>query len=1144
MIDLKRASAGSGKTYQLAKYYIRYLISIKPEGEKRRRLRTDAELKDALGRILAITFTNKATEEMQRRIVDRLDALGNYTGEGEKPDYLDDFSEEFGASPDRIATVCRKALKIILNDYSNFNVSTIDSFFQRVLRTFAYESGYNDNYQVELDGKYVSRMGIDLMLDEVDTLPESHNPGRRWLEYLMNEEKGNGWNIFRKEKPTKGYGTNPYRTLIADFEKIENEEFRLNSGKIKDYFENTEQDFDTLYDNLKNYYQKKSKELYDKLRDKARNLDKVLDDSIRIGGNRVEGKIGVGLKKIKKQNGRYLDKEAIVAEKDLPKYLPDSYFEGKMKDIYHADPHLWEERKRLYTLYVDAFLEWQRLISGADFRMWRILKRSFPFMGLLQLVLQKRREFLEENNAVELGATSVILNRIIGDDDTPFVYERMGTRLNHFLIDEFQDTSQMQWNNVSPLLKESLGYDHDNLIIGDAKQSIYRFRNANPKLISEMENSEFGAVVISTGDKVSTNYRSDYNIVEWNNRLFEYIVGELPHVTENRGPEVAEKFGKLYSEVRQKSDHPDGGYVRVDLPENKDSILDDVIGIILDALARGYQYRDIAILVRRNTVGIKMVEKLRMYNLSRLPDEPALEFVSEESLLVGKSSAVRQILVVLESIARGCRQEIDRSDDKKGSVASIYDIELGLLLYCTRHPELPLSQCVEEYLNSDPDMGIVIEMLEEIQTMALPALVEAIAGKFLDEETRRRDAPFIAAFQDCVLEYCETHPSDIRTFLVWWERKGEKLAISSPEDADAIKILTIHKSKGLEYPVVIIPELIENKTALGDYVGGKEWTWVDSKQIYLEGMPEGAKLPPRVPVNITYELSGTVLESKLHEAYNDETMDTLNTMYVAMTRAVNELYMFVPVPKKETAKTGSITPGSLLRGFAHMLSEEADTPLYYMKEEDEEYIEYGVKPEHKRSTGDKKTEDVERIVITDYYSRTTPDFIRFREAGLAEYIDAEEYDIDRDSNPRSIGNICHALMERIKVIDDLPAEVSRAKLLGLMPPDSDYGSRLLVHLERMKADTGRWFDGSAVRIISERPVLRRGMKLRRPDRVMVYEEGKVEVVDYKFGKIDHTGKYGRQVRNYVKYLKDTGEFRTVKGYLWYVFEDKVELVSQ
>ena len=1154
MLDLQRASAGSGKTYTLARQFIQYMIGYRAGGTATWRLRDPKDMRGALGAILAVTFTNKATNEMQMRIVDKLDALARHTPDATRtPDYLDYFTGLFRCPAAKVSEACSAALKVLLDNYSDFNVSTIDSFFQTVMRTLAFESGFADNYQIELEGDYVSRVGINATLDDIDSSRTDSDveAARKWVRLIIDSVDTHRWNIFQMSESSGKNTTSAYSSLLSDFKRIDNEDFRNGRDEIEKYLANPANDLMKVYETLEDRFSLTSARLLDAAKKSARLLDDLCDDEAsRKSGQSNSGKCLMGAGRVlamswdrlptPKQALGFLDKEEMI--KKLSK--------GKTAVIVtDADREKWERRLDVYAEMYARYEAWLAHAESPECRLWVALQKCFPFLGLLKAVSEKRRQYLDENNAVELGETSLILNKIIAPTDTPFVYERMGTSLHHFLIDEFQDTSLLQWKNLRPLLEQSLSTDNDNLIIGDAKQSIYRFRNAEPKLINETVIREIGADNVNVKGvtpQENTNWRSDRRIVEWNNRFFTFVVDSIGEYSEvgRSGPGGSNPFASVYANVIQ--DVPDGkddkGFVRVyvsgvDKNAGKLDRVATTIELVEDALRRGYRLSDIAILTRNNAMGTEIVEAMRTYNLRNAGDagKPVLEFVSEQSLLIGRSMAVMQIETVLDSIANGTIPDVN-GDGSGKSPGNIHKLRCNILLYSRMHPEWPMARCMEEFINEEPDLGIIDAMLGEMQTTALPALVEAVIASFISPSLRRRDAVFLAAFQDCVLEYCESHPSDLPSFLKWWERARKSRAISSPEDVDAIRIMTIHKAKGLEFPVVIIPEIDNDSVRLGDQVGGRDWRWVPRSRVDFGDPALNDMLPPMMPVRINDSLAGTCLAGLLNEHYFLEGMDTLNVCYVAMTRAVGELYVMTELTGKDADAPA--------RGWARLFQQFADSLGDEVSSTDDGegtcIVEYGSRPEYVAKR-EKVADADDGVVLDDYHATHTPDCIKCREESMPEYADAE--DLEEDDDPRSMGNVCHAIMERVIVAADIDREIMRARVRGLISGREEY----LQPLRQALLDTSDkrvlgWFGGGAERVVTERPILNRRQSFKRPDRIMEWPAAKknalpeADIIDYKFGRRS-VSKHRAQVRNYVGKLKDTGRYSRVRGWLWYVFDN-------
>lgn len=1111
-LELHRASAGSGKTYTLAKKYLWYYLTIRQDNGSRR-LRTVPELNDSLSHILAITFTNKATNEMQQRIVEKLDALA-FPPSGKSPDYMDDFCKELGVSPSELSRICRKALYVMLENYSEFQVSTIDSFFQLVLRTFAYETDLNDSYAIELDSEYLAKVGIDATLNDIEEKKASESV-MHWINILMDRgrESGEKWNIFQKNDDGKSI----YFRFMKSVGKLENEDFKQIRDELEDYFERTP-DLPEIYDELDALCNAPLRAPFKAMKDAAERLLSLMETA---GSDATKDKFRDHARKSLRCRWSRMPKTTDVSFAPLK----DSSFEGaaylKRKK---ADPAFYERAEPLYREMTAAREMWLAEFSSPSYRHWNLYKKNFPYLGLLSVTLRKRKEYLEDNNSVELAETNSLLSRIIGEDDAPFIYERLGTRLNHFLIDEFQDTSRMQWNNLLPLLSESLSRGNGNLLIGDAKQSIYRFRNADPSLIADKVERQFSGVrTLGDAPSENTNWRSDPEVVEFNNGFFSFLTSRLSD--ESQAENASVDYRSLYGNVRQQT-RPvkegdktgSAGYVEINIEkadkkeDAKAAVVARMPALVLELLGRGYRFGDIAFLVDTNAEGEALINEFTRYNSEAGEVGIKIEFISEQSLKVASSPSVKLILTTLATIGRGTAPEVREGEDaaRKG-VADWNEVKCNFRVFALRHPELSAPEQLELFLASGSDTDAIAGMLSEMQAVTLPALVEGIAATFIPAEMRRRDAPFIAAFQDIVLEYCESRPSDIASFLQWWERRGIKASISSPEGMDAVNVMTIHKSKGLEFPCVVIP--FAQCSFLTAPKGKTEWRWVRPEAVELTGR----ELPPYLPVDTSSDMEGTSHEREYRTYIDMVTMDSLNKLYVGFTRAVHELYVFCTEGKKSDALSTSV----MLRDFM-----EADA--------NETRMTAGVPYQH--SPVKRKQEECPVGTVSDYTARVTPDFLRYREENVPSVVDAGEFE-EENSDPRSEGNILHSVMERVYTAEDIHASVSRIRRQGLVSPEKAEEIEAFLKSKLSLPEVAGWFDGSA-RAVNERSIIGGHRSPRRPDRVMLMPDGGAVVIDYKFGSSASHRKYRRQVRDYVFRLKSTRRFSYVKGYIWYVAEDK------
>lgn len=1182
MLDLYRASAGSGKTYRLARTYIFYLISISDE-DNAPRLRNHHELADAARHILAITFTNKATNEMQVRIINSLYNLAygapvvKTDDEGrqvsEDVEYMDDFCQTLGETREKIAEACKIALASLLENYSDFRISTIDSFFQLVLRTFAYETNNHDTFQVELDSEYVSKVSVDATLDVIDDEEDPENDNIRFWVKMMMDRANKGWNIFSSSLDSQS--DNPYKEFVNDVKKLDNEEYKLVRDEVEAYLA-SKPDLRRLYDDLKKMYEDDVKEAFKSMRKVCHDLYPNLPAAV------LQNK-GKDLKFIRERIARIGKHMSDLSGKklvwDCKIKNAESYsfeFDERLDNAAESAGYTSDQLKEILLPAQNAFDKWFGLLSSPGFRLWKLYSLNLPAFALFGIVSQMRRDYLNEINAIELSETTMILNKVIGDSDTPFIYERIGTRLNHFLIDEFQDTSSMQWQNLSPLVSQSLSEAHGNLIIGDAKQSIYRFRNADPSLISEKVPQDFEDYVRIHGNDPSenTNYRSDLHVVQFNNSFFKFLaqaIDDMAGSSEGVKPGVKRRrFSPLYANVVQTpKKQKDRGFIDIRLIEcsNKgkadEYALRQVPELIHQLLRRGYRQRDIALLVSRNKECEWLIDSFTAFNQEH-PDLPQISFVSEQSLYISSSKAVSIIVGVLDNIARGSLPKIEHGDGKSfvRNPGKWCELASNFKYYRINHPSASMAEALDDFLQQDMSFDALSELLKNMQSLALPALIEAIASKFLTSDLRREDAVYIAAFQDLVLEYCDGHPTDMRSFLDWWDRKKKKACIASPDDIDAVTVTTVHKSKGLQYECVIVPFVDWEMTDKFDQ-NKTEWRWVKPNTDSISH--DSIKMPPYLPLAVTPDMEDTCHQDILYRFYDEVKMDYLNAAYVAFTRAKSELYIFSRKASAKKEKNGSESaPASRGVGFFidmflqqlidGVIPESDDIKLLSKdivhQEVEEGLIQYtvGSLPE----CVEVKNEDrSDKIVIEEYTSYQSPGFLKTRLEDSPIHIksstdpDGESDSLstsepEEDTDPRSEGNLMHALLEMVKRPADLPDAVKYLLLSGVITREMATQIEIVLTDKLVKnplPEVRRWF-GEDVRVVNERPLLAYKSAFRRPDRLVFYPDGSVDVVDYKFGKVDTSGKYRRQVANYVRLLRKSG-YTTVRGYLWYVKENQI-----
>lgn len=1161
MLYLQRASAGSGKTYALARHYIWDLLTYKTE-EGEYRLAEKSGIIDNLNRILAITFTNKATAEMKERIIDKLSGLAmaaeptaDITDLLKTTDYLADFTHRLKVDPQSIGQRAADALDVVLNHFSDFNISTIDSFFQSILRTFAYEANLNDNFQVEIDSEYVNSTAIDSTLHDLDLKSKQNGYVRFWITEIMNRYS-KGWNVFdRKNKDNSAY-----KDLIDSFKMLDKESFKIIKQNLDSYFSKPDADktfFKACID-LDELAEKELENKFKKVQKKAACLKKMIDKAFSDNLSQY----------VYKAAWESITFLSILSNYDNPtKPKPKVIFNfSNYRTILKKGNKEIPDRDSIDSVAENLFNlvdDWNNPKSNIYWPLRQIFAPLFPYVGLMGTILSNLSQYLENNNLLKLADTNVILKKIIGDDEAPFIFERLGSRLHHFLIDEFQDTSKLQWEVILPLIKETVAIGKDNLIIGDAKQSIYRFRNADPSLITsqvakDIEKSSL--IELGSSEKDNTNRRSDKRIVEFNNYIFKKLSENAGKLADKNGMGI--DFNDLYSNVVQKPNNEKGGYVEInftdsaaDLKESEEDSLNpedptyiETCRIIKSLLSRGYQQKDIAIMIDKHTQGKNLIEAFVKYNSSISDSSKPIEFISEESLYISSSEAVEIIIGVLKKLADGNpRPEgITEEESHKPQPVKWDKIKDNFKLFSLYHPGLSITEQLDLFFKDATEDKTISEMLSNMQAIVLPAIVEATVNTFIPASLRKSQAPFIAAFQDLVTDYCERYPADPASFLEFWKMKGASTSINFPEDVNAVRIMTIHKSKGLEFKCVILPFI--SKFLVPMHFNHPEWHWIKTPLKCLE-----IGFPSYMPLLTRKNLIGTSYEDIYKTYYSQFLMDKINKAYVAFTRAQKELYIITSRPKEynkkreETAETKFNTllfslcrPGDLPETNPYV----AD-PKNFKLSEDGNTVTYGEKERiiyHKSENESKKTDETgsprqpnrqdvkpkESDILESYESPGTLSLLQCVSASDPIIIDPDE-----DPDPRSEGNLLHAAMEKIRTPKDI-----RYALLSLKTKGFITTLQMNQWMELLKEALSQplpsdWFADNW-KVMNERSLWENGRDIQRADRIIIDEEKKeCIVIDFKFGTNVELSKYLTQIRNYMRRLSEALKDYKVSGYIWF-----------
>ncbi|MFO7369270.1 MAG: UvrD-helicase domain-containing protein [Bacteroidales bacterium] len=1049
-----RASAGSGKTFNLTREYLKLLFA-------------DTE---NFKHVLAVTFTNKATEEMKSRIVGELYALSANQPSGQLSGLMDSCK----LSEKQVRSRATVILKKLLHNYSHFSVSTIDTFFQRIIRNFTRELGIQGGYSIELDTESLLDEAFKRLLVKAETDQELLNWLTRFAESLI--ENGDNWNF---EKSIRNLG-----------KEIFNEKFKSIDDKVLDLFSERRklQEFMAELHAICRETEKAFREFGKKALAVIEANGLTVDDFSRKGS----GPAGF-LVKLATGTFREPTQTASSAATNIEKWYTATSTR-KNEIIQVAGEELMPLMQQVTEYYSNRFRHY--------FTASVILKNLFT-LGILSDLSKMADSWCTENNSFLLPEAPVFLNRIMDDNDTPFIYEKAGCWYHHFMIDEFQDLSLMQWMNFKPLISNSLSQGFHNLAVGDAKQSIYRWRNSSWEILEKHIDQDFLPAVIEPVT-LKENWRSKENIIRFNNHFFSNAARILQEeynqmiANENRSAdeERINSIAGLYGSVEQSAGIQGnaGGYVQVEFISQTDdaSFVDTanqkIVEVLCDIQDKGYRLHDIAILTRTNSEA-KMLADFLMTYANQHPDERhRFDVISDEAMRLGNSALVNTMMALLQHIVKP--DDITNSFllcsfllnylKREGSEAAWINPETG---HYADTSQL-LADLPEEYgdLVLSHNSFLLIEIIEKLVSIFS-------LNKFSGEHI------YLQALRDLAIEFSRKSGGDLARFIEYWHEKGKEKSVSAPSGQDAIRILTLHKSKGLEFKITLIPYCT--------------WELKSSRSTYLwcKSVHKPFDRIPTLPVSFSSQLVSTYFQEDYYTEVCRQYIDNLNLLYVSFTRAREALYVFCKSNDKGTLKNVSDLSANILGAATYTLG-ELKHPETASAHPAKEVLTYGSLPEHVAAN---------RIKIA-FQGRLMMD-----------------PSVDKPSRPLNTGRILHEVFMQIKNSKDIAPALNRLFLQGRItaPEKEKYLNLIDEAIKDPIAST--WFTDDWT-VLNEAEIILPKGKTKRPDRVM-RKDGLDVVVDYKFGN-HMEPEYENQVKEYGQLLKDMGSDR-VAAYLWYVTLGKV-----
>ena len=862
-----KASAGSGKTFTLAVQYIRQLI----------------EDPYSYRRILAVTFTNKATTEMKERILSQL--YGIATSLKSSDGYLKEIMKTSNKSVDEIRKAADTALKNIIHDYSRFRIETIDSFFQSVMRNLARELELGANMTIELNNGDVLSDAVDSMIEKLDRM----SPTLYWLLEYIEERIADDkrWNV---SSEIKGFGRNIFDEAyiekgVALREKLKDTKF------IPQYRKKLQEKRESILDTMKGFNE---------------HFQEILNANGLTPADLKNGARGIGSYFNKIASGKLSN--------DVRNATVEKCLEGAENWTTKTSPY----KSTIVSLADQVLIQVLNDAESTRMSSNKVLNScdmSLRYLNNLQLLMRIDSEVREQNlshNRFLLSDTNALLHSIIREGDASFVYEKIGTTIDTVMIDEFQDTSRMQWENFHLLLEESLAQNEGSMIVGDIKQSIYRWRNGDWKILAGLDKDKSFRLNSKTLD---TNWRSEANIIAFNNDIFTSACRVLNERYKADEGEDCTQLLDAYSDVRQKtSKDTKEGYIKLSFLKNSeehpyaDTTMELLAEEVDSLVKKGVRVNDIAILVRKN----KSIPAIADYFDKNTP----YRVVSDEAFRLDASLAVCMLIDGLRYIS----EPTDRIACARLAVAYQKEILKKDVDYNT-----VLLNSVEDYLPAEFRL-----MLPEMSLMPLYELLEKLFVIFRMDMIEEQDA-YLCAFYDAVTEYMQNNSSELTSFLTYWNETLYAKTIPSGE-ISGIRILSIHKSKGLEYHTVLLPFCdwkMENET-----FNHMLWCRINEADADKEPFCE----LDLTPVNY----SSAMAESYFSDSYREERLqlwvDNLNLLYVAFTRACKNLIVWCKDEQKDTVS-------KLLRESIDCMKEIKMTcNMPELDEEDEENKEENDEP--------------------------------------------------------------------------------------------------------------------------------------------------------------------------------------------------------
>ncbi len=1012
------ASAGSGKTYALVKNYLQTILSY-PGG-------------DGYKHLLAITFTNKAVAEMKDRIINHLTEFASFKTGDRIGSMHNDLCQEMGKNPEQLGVKSAIILKSILHNYAGFSVETIDSFNHRLLRTFAKDLGLNSNFEVSLDVDLLLQEAVDQILAQAGTDPELTKTLIDFALYKAEQDKS--WDI--------SFDLFNMATILkneSDYQRV----MQLSQT---------------------------SKEAF-----------KCLEEQLNSEIKRNTGIITQSAKHVLD----LLDEQGIAHGSFSRKTIPNFFINAMADKLPGEWSAVWMTtlgQKAPYTqktpedqkAAIDGILE--HIITAFNAIKEAGLKNQFAKMllnkltphALLSHIYASFEAVKTAQNVLPISAFNKRIHQEIKDQPAPFIYERMGEWYRHYFIDEFQDTSSMQWQNLEPLIANALSQQYDSgtqgslLLVGDAKQSIYRWRGGEPEQFMQLSQGASDFPIPAHLVNLKTNYRSHKEIIGFNNAFFTYAAKYLEQ----------QAYCDLYlQDSKQLFNTRDKGYVQIDFvpPGDKSQKEEAYVALsvtyVKQAIDQGYSLSDICILAPK---------KDQISAVAQALNQEGIPFVSAESVLL-KNAAIVQLLIALI--------RLNNAPTNKELQLEFYSI---LQVQCLSGLELHHVLVTALYsFNSDLTATMQHFGFDFSQdTLNSLGLYDALEYCIRNLKIEEKCTAYERFLLNHAHDFEQQQEASFNSFLAYWDKKADSLSVQFPEGMNAVQLMTIHKAKGLEFPVLIFP-------------------FADSEFIKTHNQTVWFPLDPdrycgfnefELPFSKKLAQINQVGEHLYNKVANQQYFDRLNVLYVALTRAANQLFIIT------TAKEpGSKDFGGLFCDYLNSIGLWNSAQTQY-------------------SFG--SPTPAPPAALEQQSNKELPFITTAKETHSIQLVAAPTKTVfDNDYKARIQGQRLHDLLAQINTLDDLNPLFNRLEALGLTSTNQLEQDKAQIFKVLTHPDLQPYFAAN-ITVKNEADLIDDQGNLHRPDRLCFHPDGSISILDYKFGQQDSS--YRNQLDTYASVLTSMG----------------------